>query len=812
MEETMDRRFFCVVLIVTVAAMILAACSSPASAPASSTAMPVATAEPVAAATQADSTPAATTPAAEAAMPFSHTACASGVDLTGQTVSFYHMADPGDQVDTVYDPLHAGYADAAAYLNAHGGICGAQIEQVWDEKDWNEGQDAVYAHYASLNPKPVAITMVGSGMPVQLADRLAADQIVGVDPRAGSTASAYGEDGKTLGWVFDTNPTYADQVAAFCDYVIANPDRFPNPAMGFISFDDGPWVAASEEPQGYCASRGVKIVGSSYFPDDSKNIRANIQSLVDAGANILYTVSHMGGPAVIAKTIADMGLKGKVTLAGMNRALDAYVALSGEKDLDANGVPVISGMLGSLPLRSLAETDHPGVQVMNAQADLNQRPLTMRTDAYILGWTTTDLLAEAYIQTGNRVGFDKVTGAEFKKTLENIVYAPLGGVGQVDFEGGKRRALAADRIGQLNYLGKDGKTPAGPGNPPLVVKVGDQDSLVPMILPLTDFAPAPETHPGAANFVLATPMPQLAAATATPSAASEPVSLGTEKLLTTVKGRVAFYSNRSGNGDIYVMNGDGTGLTNLTNNPVYDGPPVWSPDGKKILFVSDRMGKQQIYVMNADGSGLVSLTNEDSLIPPEGFEWPNWSPDGQKIVFSTYRDGSEDVHVMNADGSGDTKLTNSPANGFMPNWSPDGRQIIFSSVRDSHNGFAELYVMNADGSNVVRLTNSPVDDIFAAWSPDGKKIAYTYGRSNGSYEVYLMNADGSDQHPLTDSPGALDNNMSPRWSSDGSQIIFWSDRDGNEELYVMNADGSNQTCLTDNPANDDGPMWQPEPR
>ncbi len=803
----MGRSFFRIVLLMTIAAVLLAACSAPVSLPALSTASPAATAPAVA--VQAESTQAALQPAAQAAMPFSHTACASGVDLTGQTVSFYHMAAPWDQVDTVYDPLHAGYADAAEYLNAHGGICGAQIEQVWDEADWDkdEGQDAVYSHYASLSPKPVVITMVGSGMPVQLADRLAADQIVGVDPRAGSTESAYGADQKTLGWTFDTNPTYADQTAAFCDYVVANPDRFPHPALGFISYDVGTWIAAGEEAQGYCASRGVRIVGSSYFPEDATNIRGNVQSLIDAGANILYINSHGSGAALVAKTIADMGLKGKVTFAGNNRTLDAYMAFAGEKDLDANGVPVISGMLGSLPLRSLAETDHPGVQVMNSQADKNQRPVTMRADAYILGWTTTDLLVETYIQTGNRVGFDKVTGAEFKKTLENIDYAPLGGVGQVDFEGGKRRALAANRIGQMNYLGQDGKTPAGPGNPPLVVKVGDKESMVPMILPLTDFAPAPELRPGSASFVEATPMPELGAATPTPGAASAPVSLGTEKLLATVRGRIAFYSNRSGDNEIYVMNGDGTGLMNLTNNPANDIGPVWSPDGQKIMFLSDRDGNYEIYVMNADGSNPTNLTNspenEGDAGTPEAMDW---SPDGEEIVYISGRgDTSGDIYVMNADGSNKTNVTQTPNDReLFPRWTPDGK-IAYGI---DYGGDGKNHAINPDGTNPTLLAGG-VPGVFLEWAPDGQKILYVDGPTDGRYEIYSTNADGSNRTRLTDSPGLKDNNFDPRWSPDGKQIIFMSSRDGNDELYVMNADGSNQTRLTDNPANDDGPMWQP---
>ena len=42
--------------------------------------------------------------------------------------------------------------------------------------------------------------------------------------------------------------------------------------------------------------------------------------------------------------------------------------------------------------------------------------------------------------------------------------------------------------------------------------------------------------------------------------------------------RIAFGSNRDGNGEIYVMNADGSGQTRLTNNPAEDAVPAWSPE------------------------------------------------------------------------------------------------------------------------------------------------------------------------------------------------------------------------------------------
>ena len=93
---------------------------------------------------------------------------------------------------------------------------------------------------------------------------------------------------------------------------------------------------------------------------------------------------------------------------------------------------------------------------------------------------------------------------------------------------------------------------------------------------------------------------------------------------------IAFESLRDGNFEIYVMNADGSGQTRLTNNPVLDGSPSWSPDGGRIAFESLRDGNVEIYVMNADGSGQTRLTNDPAF---DGS--PSWSPDGGRIAFES---------------------------------------------------------------------------------------------------------------------------------------------------------------------------------
>ena len=94
--------------------------------------------------------------------------------------------------------------------------------------------------------------------------------------------------------------------------------------------------------------------------------------------------------------------------------------------------------------------------------------------------------------------------------------------------------------------------------------------------------------------------------------------------------RVAFASFRDGDREIYVMDADGGNPVNLTRHDAYDSAPAWSPDGRRIAFESERDGGvPHIFVMNADGSGVEQLTQE----PRAPFAVsPAWSPDGSSIA------------------------------------------------------------------------------------------------------------------------------------------------------------------------------------
>jgi Tol biopolymer transport system component len=160
--------------------------------------------------------------------------------------------------------------------------------------------------------------------------------------------------------------------------------------------------------------------------------------------------------------------------------------------------------------------------------------------------------------------------------------------------------------------------------------------------------------------------------------------------------------------EVYTINVDGSDEKSLTDSPGLDAFPAWSPDGERIAFATDRDGNGELYVMDADGAHQRRLTNT-----PEDESSPAWSPDGAKIAYVTgVIDGNETIHVMNADGSSRKQL----AEGNWPSWSPDGERIVYTVYSANESG--RLVVMNADGSGQRNLGPSVLQRLLVLGGAD----------------------------------------------------------------------------------------------
>ncbi len=433
-----------------------------------------------------------------------HSECT--VDLTGETIPIYHFGDLSGSYAFITQPLLAGLADAIAYYNARGGVCGATFKsdvgtEYRDTAGGREEAQASYDYFSTLADKPDLLVLYASGDAELLRSQVEEDEIPSLIS-AGSVAGLYGEDAATPGWIYASNPLYADQLGSFCQFVAANAERFPEPKIGYISWPGAFGEAAyTAETIGYCGSLGVEILDTpEYFLPTATDITTNVQNLVDAGANILYTNSLASGPAIVAKTIVDLGLEGEVQLAGVNWALDTSVGLLGQRTLTSGGLPSVNGLIGSLPFAWWSERQNPGIALINEQADANARPPQLRNIAYLLGWGIVDTYTELYIQTVNRVGsLEAVDGAAMKETIEGLDYAPLG-LYTFNYDGGSTRAVSTNRIAQMAFLNATGDGVAtGPEDAMVVDGADGAKFFVPILVPLTDYAPAPDLRPGGAD-------------------------------------------------------------------------------------------------------------------------------------------------------------------------------------------------------------------------------------------------------------------------------------------------------------------------
>jgi len=302
-----------------------------------------------------------------------------------------------------------------------------------------------------------------------------------------------------------------------------------------------------------------------------------------------------------------------------------------------------------------------------------------------------------------------------------------------------------------------------------------------------------------------------------PRAKSTPQALPTPAVTVNNTGAIAFFSARDGVNHIYLMNADGTDVTQLTSGPFPESSLSWSRDGTKLAFWRQQDG-EAIYTMNADGS------NEQRLSPSPGYDiFPSWSPDGTQLVYTRIVSPPANaqqlpitqIMIMNADGTNVRSILNNNMFNTEPRWSPNGSKILFMSAIGG-NG-VQIYTMNTDGTNLTALTNVGTNGD-PVWSPDGSKIAFGSNREGGGkLDIFTMNADGSGVQQLThflppDEAGDTG------WSSDGSQIAFeWdigSDDQSNPnayaEVWVMNADGTNPAS-TGQQCSGVGcsPRWQP---
>ena len=222
------------------------------------------------------------------------------------------------------------------------------------------------------------------------------------------------------------------------------------------------------------------------------------------------------------------------------------------------------------------------------------------------------------------------------------------------------------------------------------------------------------------------------------------------------------------------------------------------------------------------------------------------SPDGLWVAFtissvdSVKNKRNSDIWMVSWDGKETVQLTNSPDGETQPRWSPDGKYLSFVSSR---NGLAssQIWLLDRRGGEAKQLTDIKQGDLIDfSWSSDGKKIAmsiktqpdttkiskpividrYHFKQDVEGYlkrnATHLFLYDMATKKVDTLTNGVYDE-TNPKWSPDGTQISFVSnrtadpDRNWNNDIWVIDAmPHSAMKQVTTWTGNDYGQEWSPD--
>ncbi len=169
--------------------------------------------------------------------------------------------------------------------------------------------------------------------------------------------------------------------------------------------------------------------------------------------------------------------------------------------------------------------------------------------------------------------------------------------------------------------------------------------------------------------------------------------------------------------------------------------PVYSPDGRRIAFFSDRTGNPEIWLCDPDGSHEAQLTSYRGPVVTS----PNWSPDGRQIAFDVAFQDTAEIYTIAVTGGQPRRLTMDPANDRLPTWSRDGRWIYFASDRTREQ---QVWKMPAAGGPAVQVTRR--GGYGAYESPDGRLLYYAKTYSYGKTGLWRVPVEGGEETQIGD--------------------------------------------------------------
>lgn len=217
----------------------------------------------------------------------------------------------------------------------------------------------------------------------------------------------------------------------------------------------------------------------------------------------------------------------------------------------------------------------------------------------------------------------------------------------------------------------------------------------------------------------------------------------------------------------------------------------------KIAFKGDSGANSEVFISDYDGYNPIQATMDRSIVAA-----PAWVPKRLMLFYTSYKSGYPDIYAHSLDSGERSIVSRYPGLNTGAAISPNGQRLAMIL---SKSGSPDVYVANLDGSGLVQLTKTKEDESSPGWSPDGSQICFA-ARLNEVRALYVIPSSGGSMRRIR-TEGAL-NPSEPDWSPDGQWIAFTSQTRAGFDICVVPAGGGTAEIIC---AGED-PSWAPNSR
>jgi len=176
-------------------------------------------------------------------------------------------------------------------------------------------------------------------------------------------------------------------------------------------------------------------------------------------------------------------------------------------------------------------------------------------------------------------------------------------------------------------------------------------------------------------------------------------------------------------GEVFTVPKEKGSVINITKTAgIRERYPVWSHDKNYIAFFSDKSGENELYIKNSDGSGEIAQITDDA----DCYRFdPVWSPDSRKILYS---DTKNRLYYVDIEERKSELIDTSSITGiYWTSWSPDSRWVAYIKFND--NWFGSIYIYSLREKKVRRITRDLFSEYSICFDPSGKYLYFISSRT-----------------------------------------------------------------------------------